>query len=119
MSESTEGKVAGFRRHRLFRIATIYVVAGWLSIQAADIVLEAFESPAWIMRAFLILVLAGLPLTLIATWLMERTHTTRPSSPIVPLLTIGIALLISLGAYVYFSREEFPGGSDKISHRYL
>ncbi len=112
MNESTEGNVAGFRRHRLFRIATIYVVAGWLSIQAADIVLEAFESPAWIMRAFLILVLAGLPLTLLATWLVERTHTTRPSSPIAPLLTIGIALLISLGAYVYFSGEELPGGSE-------
>ena len=112
MNEQTQGKVAGFRRHRLFRIATIYVVVGWLSIQAADIVLEAFESPAWIMRAFLILVLAGLPLTLIATWLMDRTRATRPSNPIVPLLTIGLALLISLGAYVYFSKEVFEGGGD-------
>ncbi len=109
MNEQTEGKVARFRRHRLFRIATIYVVAGWLSIQAADIILEAFESPAWIMRAFLILVLAGLPLTLTATWLLERTRTSRPSDPVVPLLTIGVALLISLGAYLYFSGEEFAG----------
>jgi hypothetical protein len=44
VSQNAEGFSDRFRRHSLFRIATIYVVAGWLSIQAADIVLEAFET---------------------------------------------------------------------------
>ncbi|HEY5646869.1 MAG TPA: hypothetical protein VIS76_13040, partial [Pseudomonadales bacterium] len=96
----------------MFRIATIYVVAGWLSIQAADIILEAFESPAWIMQAFLILVVAGLPVTLTAIWLVERAKQSRPSSPLVPLVTIGAALVLSLGAYRYFSGNQSGPGTE-------
>jgi TolB-like protein/Flp pilus assembly protein TadD len=106
MNDQPEEKVVGLRRHRMFRIATIYVVAGWLSIQAADIVLEAFESPAWVMRTFLILVVAGLPLTLMGIWLVDRTGHSRPSSPLGFLLTIGVALVISSAAYLYFSADH-------------
>jgi TolB-like protein len=112
MSDQPEVKVVGLRRHRFFRIATIYVVAGWLSIQAADIVLEAFESPAWIMRAFLILVVTGLPLTLTATWLVERTRQSQPSNPFVPLVIIGVALVISSVAYMYLSGDQSESRSE-------
>jgi adenylate cyclase len=101
-----------FQRHRLFRIATIYVVAGWLSIQAADIVLEAFESPAWMMRVFLIAVVAGLPLTLIGTWLLERTKHNQPSHILTMPLSIGAIVIIALGIYFYFSAEQAQTGDD-------
>lgn len=71
MSEESNGIAGAVRQHRLFRIATVYAVAGWISIQVADIILETFESPVWIMQAFLILVLAGFPITLtgVSGWL--------------------------------------------------
>ncbi|MFQ5518267.1 MAG: hypothetical protein ACE5E8_11910, partial [Acidimicrobiia bacterium] len=43
-------------------------------IQAADIILEAFESPAWIMRVFLILVVVGFPVTLIGVFASHLMH---------------------------------------------
>ena len=103
MSDRSEGKVARLRRHPVFRVATIYVLVGWLSIQAADIVLEAFEAPAWIMRAFLLLVVVGLPLTLAITWLLERNNARVPSNPLVPAMTIGVAIALSVGGYFYFA----------------
>jgi hypothetical protein len=56
MSEESNGIAETLRQHRLFRIATVYAFAGWIAIQVADIILEAFESPVWIMQGFLILV---------------------------------------------------------------
>jgi adenylate cyclase len=106
MSEESNGIAGAVRQHRLFRIATVYAVAGWISIQVADIILETFESPVWIMQAFLILVLAGFPITLTGVWLVERTQKRGSSRSLVSIATIMLASLISFGAYQYFSSEE-------------
>jgi len=106
MSEESNGIAGAVRQHRLFRIATVYAVAGWISIQVADIILETFESPVWIMQAFLILVLAGFPITLTGVWLVDRTQKRGSSRSLVSIATIMLASLISFGAYQYFSSEE-------------
>ena len=106
MSEAPNRIIGALKKHRLFRIATIYAVAGWTLIQFADVILEAFESPAWVMQAFLLLVLAGFPVTLTGIWLNERTQQIGSSRQIGSIITIALALLISVGAYQYFSPRE-------------
>ena len=106
MTEPPDGITETLKQHRLFRIATVYVVAAWLSIQVTDIILEAFEAPVWVMQAFLILVLAGFPVTLICLWLVGRSQHSGFSRPLVPMATIALASLLSFGAYHYFSPEE-------------
>jgi hypothetical protein len=95
MSEAPNRIIGALKKHRLFRIATIYAVAGWTLIQFADVILEAFESPAWVMQAFLLLVLAGFPVTLTGIWLNERTQQIGPSRQLGSIITIALALLIS------------------------
>jgi adenylate cyclase len=106
MSEESNGIAGALRRHRLFRTGAVYVLAGWSAIQVADIVLEAFESPIWIMQGFLILVLAGFPATLTGFWLVDRTQQSRSSKSIVSIATIMLASLVSFVAYQYFSPGE-------------
>ena len=60
MSSSTS-VITRLRHHLAFRVATIYAIGGWLLIQFADISLEAFNAPSWVMQWFLALVLAGMP----------------------------------------------------------
>ena len=103
MSEESRGIAAAFREHRLFRIASVYAIAGWIAIQVADIILETFESPVWIMQGFLILVLAGFPATLTVFWLVDRTQRSRSAKSLVSIATIALASLISFAAYQYFS----------------
>jgi len=106
MSEESNGKAGALKQHRLFRIATAYVLAGWIAIQVADIVLEAFESPVWVIQGFLILVLTGFPVTLTGFWLIDRTlHTGSPKS-LTSIATIGLAALISFVAYQYFTSDD-------------
>lgn len=103
MSEAPKGLLGALREHRLFRIATVYAVAGWVSIQVADIILEAFESPVWVMQGFLILVLVGFPVTLTGFWLGELTPQKGSRKSLISIATIGLASLISVVAYTYFT----------------
>jgi tetratricopeptide (TPR) repeat protein len=64
---------AELRRRNVLRAGAAYTVLAWLSVQVADILLETFAAPPWIMK-FLFLALAlGLPVTLVLAWLYELT----------------------------------------------
>jgi hypothetical protein len=39
------------KRRNVFRVTVAYLVAGWLVMQVADIVLDAILAPAWVMQA--------------------------------------------------------------------
>jgi TolB-like protein/Flp pilus assembly protein TadD len=106
MTNTPNSFVDSLRQHRLFRVATIYAIVGWLLIQFADICLEAFESPPWIMQAFLVIVLAGFPITVTCIWLLARKNSDGPSKAVVPILTIIVAVLLSFGAYHYFANNQ-------------
>jgi TolB-like protein/Flp pilus assembly protein TadD len=58
------------------------------------------------MRTFLILVVAGLPVTLIGTWLMGRTKQSQPSQILTLPLFVGTVLVISLAVYFYYPKEQ-------------
>jgi TolB-like protein/Flp pilus assembly protein TadD len=61
------------KRRNVFRVAIAYLIASWLVIQVADIVLEAILVPAWVMQVFLLIVSLGLPCVLIISWAYELT----------------------------------------------
>ncbi len=50
----------------LLRVATIYVVGGWIVIQFAEIALEAFEVPNFVMQWVMAIVFSGFPLSILA-----------------------------------------------------
>lgn len=61
------------KRRNVFRVGIAYLVAAWLLLQVADIVLEAIEAPSWTMKAVLLAVVLGFPLALIFAWAFEMT----------------------------------------------
>lgn len=61
-----------WRRHVL-QVAVPYSVGGWVLIQIAELVLEAFESPSWILQSILIAFLAGLPIVITLAWIFDFT----------------------------------------------
>lgn len=64
---------AELRRRNVFRAGAAYTVLAWLSVQVADILLETFAAPPWIMKVLLLALVIGLPVTLILAWLYELT----------------------------------------------
>jgi adenylate cyclase len=74
---STSTAVAGFweeiKRRKVFRLALIYVVVGWIVIQAADIMLPALGVPEWGVSLVVVLVLLGFPAALVLSWMFDVT----------------------------------------------
>jgi len=49
------------RRRKVIRAAITYVVSGWLVIQIADVLVDAFDGPGWLLQMLITAVAIGLP----------------------------------------------------------
>ncbi|MFT5139947.1 MAG: TolB-like protein/Flp pilus assembly protein TadD [Rhodothermales bacterium] len=61
------------KRRNVFRVGIAYGVAGWVILQIADLVLEAIEAPAWVLKALLLLAVLGFAIALVIAWAYEMT----------------------------------------------
>jgi len=61
------------KRRNVFRVAIAYTVVAWLVAQVVDLALENFGAPAWVMRSLLVVLAAGLPITIVFAWAFEMT----------------------------------------------
>lgn len=94
-------------RRNVFRVAVAYMVAVWLILQVADLVLNNPEAPGWAMQSIILLAALGLPVTLVIAWIYELTpegikseNELAPPSPVRPpaarLLNAGIMVTLML-----------------------
>jgi TolB-like protein/Tfp pilus assembly protein PilF len=67
------GLIAELRRRNVFRMAALYVVAAWLVMQVAEVVIGLANLPDWLGPAILVLLAIGLPIALIFSWFFEIT----------------------------------------------
>ena len=61
------------KKRSVVRVAIAYVIASWLVLQVADVVLNNFAAPSWIFATILALLGIGLPIALIMSWAFELT----------------------------------------------
>ncbi len=61
------------KRRNVFKVATAYIIAGWLIIQIVSSVFPVFKFPAWTSQFVIILVLIGFPIAIILAWAFELT----------------------------------------------
>jgi len=67
------GLVSELRRRNVLRMVVLYVVAAWLIMQAAEVLVGLVNLPAWIGPAILGLLAVGFPIALIFSWFYELT----------------------------------------------
>lgn len=79
---------AELQRRRVYHVASVYAVVGWVVLQVAKILVDALFLPPASLTAILVLVLLGFPLTMVVTWLydltpegMERTSASGADAP--------------------------------------
>jgi tetratricopeptide (TPR) repeat protein len=59
------------RRRKVIRAAVTYVVSGWLVIQIADVLVDAFDGPGWLLQILITAVAIGLPCALVFSWFFD------------------------------------------------
>jgi len=67
------GLVSELRRRNVFRMVVLYVVAAWLIMQVAEVLIGLAKLPDWIGPTTLILLAIGFPIALIFSWFYELT----------------------------------------------
>ncbi|BCT92071.1 hypothetical protein LYSHEL_10950 [Lysobacter helvus] len=65
------GLFAELRRRRVFRVALVYAVAGWLVIQVAATVLPSLHLPSWTVTLVIVLVVLGFPIAFAMAWMFD------------------------------------------------
>jgi len=115
------------KRRNVIRVTAAYVIVAWLLAQVADLALQNFGSPDWVVKTILLLLAMGLPVAVVLAWAFELTpqgirrekDIDREQSMIgvngrrLDFLIIGL-LAIALVYFIYESRfeSERPGLSE-------
>ncbi len=61
------------RRRKVFQVAVVYAVVGWILIQVADTIVPRLHLPDWTPTLVIFLVIIGFPIALIVAWAFELT----------------------------------------------
>ena len=61
------------KRRNVFRVAIVYMIAGWLTMQVVDVMFPALKIPEWFTSAIAALLIIGFPFALIFAWAFEMT----------------------------------------------
>ena len=64
---------AELKRRNVYKVAVAYVVAGWALAQGIAQVLPVFDTPTWLIRLLVVLIILGLPIALVMAWAFEST----------------------------------------------
>jgi len=59
------------RRREVFRTLGLYVGVCWIVLQAGSIFLPAFDSPRWVLRALIVIAIAGFPVAAVLAWIYD------------------------------------------------
>lgn len=70
---SSRGFLSELTRRRVYRVAIVYVVVAWGSIEAADTIFPNLGLPGWTTTLVIALAALGFPVTLALAWIFDVT----------------------------------------------
>jgi TolB-like protein/Tfp pilus assembly protein PilF len=111
------------KRRNVFRVAIAYIIAAWLVMQFADVILNNIDAPSWVFQTVLLLLGIGLLFAIFFAWAFEltpegikkekdvdRTQSITPKTGRkLDFIIIGI-LVMALG---YFAYDKFVLSADR------
>ena len=61
------------KRRNVVRVGIAYILIAWLIAQVAELALDSFDAPGWVIKSVLLLLALGLPVALFFAWAFELT----------------------------------------------
>src|SRR5882724_9177224 len=61
------------KRRNVYKVAVAYIVGGWALSQGIAQVFPVFDIPNWVIRLIVVLIVVGLPIALVLSWMFEIT----------------------------------------------
>ncbi len=73
MANTITGFWKELQHRKVFKVGAAYLVVAWLVVQVATSVLPQYDTPAWFLRAFILILALGFPVTLVLAWMLDKT----------------------------------------------
>ena len=67
------GLFGELKRRNVVRVGVAYIVVGWVAVQIAEVLFDAFGTPDWVIKTVIVLVALGFPFALLFAWAFELT----------------------------------------------
>src|SRR5210317_2446157 len=64
---------AELKRRNVFKVATAYIIVGWLIMQAGEVMAPALNLPEWVNSLLAFFLILGFPLAMFFAWAYEMT----------------------------------------------
>jgi len=61
------------RRRKVLKVAGLYLVGAWLTLQIVDVIIPALFLPIWTVSLVLYLLVLAFPLVLVLSWRFDLT----------------------------------------------
>src|SRR5438270_1564178 len=121
---------AELKRRNVYKVAVAYAVVAWLLIQAASILFPTFDAPAWVMKAFVIVIVLCFPVALVFFWAFEitpegikresdidpgKSSTTRTGRRIVSLTAVLAVIAAALFIFQLFRPKALPTTTSSVA----
>ena len=119
--------ISELKRRNVFRVALLYLVAGWVILQVAQLLFDVLKLPDWTSRLVLGLLTLGFPLALIFSWVYEltpeglkREHEVDHNQSVTATtarkldMVVGALLVVAIGMLAfdrYADRERIASGT--------
>ena len=68
-----QGLIGELQRRNVFRVAMLYLVASWVTLQMADVGVSLLGLPGWTGRLVVLLLAIGFPVAVVVAWAYELT----------------------------------------------
>src|SRR6266852_6679859 len=65
------GFFAELKRRHIYRAAAAYAVVAWVLVQLVNNLAPIFELPPWMARGVVLVLIVGLPITVLIAWMRE------------------------------------------------
>ena len=65
---------AELKRRKVYKVAIGYLVGGWALAQGIAQVLPVFETPNWVVRLVVLIIILGFPFALLLSWFFDLTR---------------------------------------------
>ena len=65
--------LAQMRQRSVFRVATAYIVAGWVILEFGSLLFDNFGAPDWVIKVFTTVIFLGFPVACLIAWALEVT----------------------------------------------
>ena len=61
------------KRRNVVRVGLAYAIVGWLLLEVASLMADAYNFPEWVLQAFIAFIILGLPIAVLFAWAFELT----------------------------------------------